>query len=556
MKMNKLIITILFLGIFFNNSMAQDSSSTIETVIIKSERNKRDMMPDINAKPLFDAIASPTQHYNFGTDSITAIKSHNGNSYVIPKDAFILENGKPYSGDAKIYILEAFTPFDIITNNLQTVTSKGEILATKGMFYLEVKTPKGDKLRLKEDKKLMVDVASVRIPENYKMYSGANTKEGNMNWNLQANQKSFLPFLTNPSRFDIQIGIERCEDKIRPLPGFYDPYTVREFKQLIDSTNKEKYKETYINTGEFRERASQFADKLGSKIAVELLKVYLKNTDKSISYSDHICLKMLEEHIKPYFKGDTADKYNKVGYFTYSDNEEMQVFFSRNYLEEYLNKYQLYKKDKGNAENKIAGEVHVYLNFKHLYCNKTYQNCISLKSKGLSDTATYEQIIAAGFSASEATDMLSYLKLQKQKKNQYDSRSTFSSIVYTNKLGWSNIDKLMHTSKFINCDFETKIINNEINEPILLKLYLPRSNCVIDGKFDAKTKKYVFNQVATNNSFLPKDAEAILLGFYVKGGKFYFGKNNFRITEINKIDLEVKNSTETEITESLKTLNK
>lgn len=554
--MNKKLILTLFVFCFYTTIYAQETNFTTESVTVKGERNKRDMMPDINAKPLFDAIASPTQHYKFGTDSITTILSENGNSYVIPKDAFVLENGKPYSGDAKIYILEAFTPFDIITNNLQTITSKGEILATKGMFYLDVKTPKGDKLKLKEDKKIMIDVASARIPENYKMYSGANTKDGNINWNLQPNQTSFLPFLTNPSRFEIQIGIERCEDKIRPLPGFYEPYTMREFKQLIDSTNNAKFKETYINTGEFRVRARQFAERLGSKIAVELLKVYLKNIDKSISYSDNICLKMLEEHIKPYYKGDTG-KYDKTGYITYySDDEQIHVFFSRTSLYEYMKLHQLDKKNENKAENKIAGEIQVYLNFKNSYCNKTYQNCISLKSKGLSDTATFEQIIAAGYSASDATDMLSYLKLQKQKKNQQISRSAFSSIVYTNKLGWSNIDKLMHLSKFINCDFETNIINNEINEPVLLKLYLPRHNCVIDGKFDTKTKKYVFNQVTSNNSFLPKNAEAILLGFYVKNGKFYFGKMNFKITEINKIDLEVKNSTETEITDSLKSLNK
>jgi len=553
--MNKKLILTLFVFCFYTTIYAQETNFTTESVTVKGERNKRDMMPDINAKPLFDAIASPTQHYKFGTDSITTILSENGNSYVIPKDAFVLENGKPYSGDAKIYILEAFTPFDIITNNLQTITAKGEILATKGMFYLDVKTPKGQKLKLKNDKKIMVDVASASIPENYKMYSGENTKDGNINWNLQPNQNSYLPFLNNPSKFDIQIGIERCEDKIRPLPGFYEPYTMREFKQLIDSTNNEKYKETYINTGEFRERAKRFADKLGSKIAVELLKVYLKNIDKSISYSDNICLKMLEEHIKPYYKGDTG-QYDKVGYFTIIDEEELQVFFSRTSLYEYMKLHQLDEKNENKADHKIAGEVYVYLNFKNLYCNKTYQNCISLKSKGLSDTATFEQIIAAGFSASDATDMLSYLKLQKQKKNQYNSRSAFSSIVSTNKLGWSNIDKLMHLSKFINCDFEININNNEIKEPILFKLYLPKSNCIVDGKFDLKSKKYVFNQFGTSNSFLPKDSEAILLGFYVKDGKFYFGKTIFKIAEINKTDINVSISSEVEITNALKSLNK
>ncbi len=135
----------------------------------------------------------------------TVIKSDLGTSIEIPKDLFDNYTG----GIIALEFKEYYTKNEIVLNGLSTITNKGELLESSGMFYINFKE-NGEQLEIKEGKK-------------YKIFPINDILE-----------KSDIYYNDNDSIFNWALSQEKIEVEIEDLLGFY--YFIQ--KNKVDGTSQ------------------------------------------------------------------------------------------------------------------------------------------------------------------------------------------------------------------------------------------------------------------------------------------------------------------------------
>lgn len=126
-------------------------------------------------------INSTTNEFVLKNDTI--IKGKLGTKIFIPKDLFNNYTG----GKITLELKEFYTKEDMILNGLSTITDKGELLESSGMFYINFKE-NGNQLKIASGKKYNIFPIS-DILENSAIYY--NDNDSIFNWAL-SNEKIYV----------------------------------------------------------------------------------------------------------------------------------------------------------------------------------------------------------------------------------------------------------------------------------------------------------------------------------------------------------------------------
>jgi hypothetical protein len=93
----------------------------------------------------------------------------------------LLKNNRPYNGPAFLQWQEAIHAADIVKAGL-SAESNGQLLATQGMFSLQVFTPNGEQLQVSQEPGIYVQVPVSDYQSGMKLYHAAYLENGAINW--------------------------------------------------------------------------------------------------------------------------------------------------------------------------------------------------------------------------------------------------------------------------------------------------------------------------------------------------------------------------------------
>jgi len=132
-----------------------------------------DLVKDLSPAP---------QEVKIQADKPNHIITEKGIKLYIPQDAFVTTDGKQAGGEkVNLKITEALDKSSWLENGLTTVSSQG-ILESGGMFKIEA-IQNGEKLQLKEGKKLDVEVPFQSFSEGMQLFYASADEGGNLVWN-------------------------------------------------------------------------------------------------------------------------------------------------------------------------------------------------------------------------------------------------------------------------------------------------------------------------------------------------------------------------------------
>jgi hypothetical protein len=132
-----------------------------------------------------DTLFREVQLFEINTSKENYIEGKQGTHVTIPKDCF----GK-LKGNVTIEMIECYSIQDMLFNKLTTVTEKGEILVSDGMFYLNAISDNGDTLKVVDKKSIKVQMPTKKIDKEMKIFQGYNS-DNFVSWKLLDNKIHF-----------------------------------------------------------------------------------------------------------------------------------------------------------------------------------------------------------------------------------------------------------------------------------------------------------------------------------------------------------------------------
>ena len=131
----------------------------------------------------------PEQNFSINVNSDNIIAGTKGTRVHIPSHAFKRKDGSKFTGKAVVSLQEAVELEDIVLGNMETKTSSGDMLMSKGMVNITATDENGNELELKEHKAITVELTTSYDPE-YSFYEGVTSKGGELSW---TNPEEFNP---------------------------------------------------------------------------------------------------------------------------------------------------------------------------------------------------------------------------------------------------------------------------------------------------------------------------------------------------------------------------
>jgi len=183
---------------FFGESRPNYTNETEEGM----QKNRRvDLLATVhtikNISALLDRLSeTKDQEYKFPADENIKLTALNGTTIWIPANAFVNEKGETVTGEVTFKIEEAYSNLDIISNGLSTLSGE-KLLETGGMVYMEAKAD-GQKLQLKEDVNLLVEMPTEKTKEEMQLFTGNPTEDG-VDWastgqEFKTDEKDYLTY--------------------------------------------------------------------------------------------------------------------------------------------------------------------------------------------------------------------------------------------------------------------------------------------------------------------------------------------------------------------------
>ncbi len=112
------------------------------------------------------------QQYAFNSNQGSVIKSDKGSIIMIPKDAFVYEDGTPVTGEVQLQFEEFYTPTDIVASGIPMnvmVENKPIPFESNGMFNIQA-SANNKKIKLKENTELAVATPSTKKQTDFKYW--------------------------------------------------------------------------------------------------------------------------------------------------------------------------------------------------------------------------------------------------------------------------------------------------------------------------------------------------------------------------------------------------
>jgi hypothetical protein len=295
-----------------------------------------------------------------------------GTLVIIPSDAFIDKNGKPVRGEVDFQLVEALKWEDMIAYNLTTVSGK-KALETGGMLRAQA-FQNGEEVQINPKRPLYIEIPTDNYNPDMVSWEG-EVKDGDINWKKPTELKRYLTkvnlalldFL--PKGFDHEVkGSHPDKDYSLPFDDLVDSiyYSLSGFKEIEDIPKRDitaskkrrtftkrviveeenyqyknsnrcyidplsiktirgsKFQETFIATKEFEERLQVLHT---IRKGESLLRLYIANTDKNMSFTDGAIITLLNGEEKERFERFAAENATNIEDHIY--DEQLEAFYNQ-----------------------------------------------------------------------------------------------------------------------------------------------------------------------------------------------------------------------------------
>ena len=115
-------------------------------------------------------VKPTVQTYDVKAGESTVIETESGALITVPSDAFMDRDGKLINGSVKLKVVEAINLEDIVLYNLGT-TANGEPLQTAGMMHFDYEF-KGGKASINPARPMYVQIPTTKVSENMRVFEG------------------------------------------------------------------------------------------------------------------------------------------------------------------------------------------------------------------------------------------------------------------------------------------------------------------------------------------------------------------------------------------------
>lgn len=183
----------------------------------------------IKSKPAPDPFLGQhnleNQRFNIVASRENVIEGKEGTKMLIPKNAFVFENGNFVTGLVTVTLKEALTPENIVLGNLATLTDNNEVLQSKGMIEVRA-SQNNSQLELASGVSITVSIPS-GYEDGYSYYQGVGN-DADLRWK-------------NPvaiDRFDNNIEMNPENQGVWGQAGFWVERPVVEYKKESGQINK------------------------------------------------------------------------------------------------------------------------------------------------------------------------------------------------------------------------------------------------------------------------------------------------------------------------------
>lgn len=469
-----------------NNKYVKDS-------VLDCNDPKKKNIKVSNSKILFtpfnNEISTKSSFYNINNNIINVINGTKGTLICIPKNCFVLLNGKMYFGEVKIELKEINKKSDFVLSDLQTV-SDGKLLESGGMIFLEAYTKSGEKLKLKRNESIYIEsFPSNEIKPFMKIFNG-KYNNNKINWEYcDEVEKELISVPLKYLDFTYAYAAQ----------WYYNSDSI--WRKLREDIRNDKFRSislsnTFIATREFNERfryitslTSSFYMKSKNKkynpanAYDTILNIYLNNLDKDLWFVDSLVVIKTMSDIK-------------MDNITKSDHNSFRFEI------EHFKKFAREKRTKVMTINDYG-------------INLSLSNALEL-------------LVSKGVKYEEAKEIVKKYNMQQAVINKMKEKYNKEYLTYTfesKQLGWINIDR------YINIPIEKQKelivkVNHEMNK-IDMKCFVvfDKINSVISEKF---SKNY---DCKINGLPLNEKVKIFVYGY--KNGKVYFGYRNLRVGDSN-----------------------
>jgi len=173
-------------------------------------------------------VAPTIQKHTINPRKGATIEGEQGMLIIVPKNAFIDEQGDVVKSTIELELVEALTLEDMVLYNLATL-SNGKQLESGGMFYLDAKS-QGETVQINPERPLYIEIPTNEVKSGMMAFKGEVDEEGALNWVEPQPLKKYLAKvdLNNldflPEGFDVAV-----EDGM-PFKGHK-----KRSKKLVDS---------------------------------------------------------------------------------------------------------------------------------------------------------------------------------------------------------------------------------------------------------------------------------------------------------------------------------
>lgn len=249
-----------------------------------SDTDRLDTTLKFHPNDPFQETMVTSQTFDIDTKNDNVVEGKNGTILVMPKGCFKNSKGETVTDNVKVELAEALSLDQMLLSNL-TTTSKGKLLETDGMIYLNA-TSNGEQLTIDKDNPVYIEIPTDKRKPGMMAYKGVRDENGNMDWIEPKELKKFLvPVDINllnfyPEGFEAEViaGLPFRNHKIATkelIDSLYYSLSVSDGSELLKGLVGTDYNEPYykqnneVVNGKYTDNSSAVAEMVADTAATD-----------------------------------------------------------------------------------------------------------------------------------------------------------------------------------------------------------------------------------------------------------------------------------------------
>ncbi len=156
------------------------------------------------------------------------IEGKDGTLIIIPRDAFVDDEGQLITEEVELELVEALKVSDMVAYNLTTMNDD-QALQSGGMIYVQP-TVDGKKVNINPDRPLYVEIPTDEFNPDMKAWNGEVDAEGNINWTNPKELEKYLTIVDFELLDFLPTGFEEAVEAGMPFKAYQ-----KADKELVDS---------------------------------------------------------------------------------------------------------------------------------------------------------------------------------------------------------------------------------------------------------------------------------------------------------------------------------